>query len=387
MNYNFDKIINRKNTGSIKYDFVKEHGKPDGSLPFWVADMDFQLPPEILAGIHNAVSHGIFGYTEPLDDYFRAVTGWFQSRFGYRFSREEIVLAPGVVFSMAQIIRAFTEKGDGVILQTPVYYPFFHLIRSNGRQIAESPLLYSGGRYSMDFESLERQAVRPETKLLILCSPHNPVGRVWTREELARVHEICRRHGVLVVSDEIHCDFVWPGNQHTCYGLLDGNAVICTAPSKTFNLAGLQVSNLVVKNAALRRRLKDEISASGYSHLNVLGLAACKSAYENGGSWLAGLKEYIEGNIAFTKVFLRERLPKVKLVEPEGTYLLWLDFSAYSLPQSALDRRVAEGAGLWLDGGTMFGDDGENFQRINAACPRSLLAQALARLENEFKDG
>jgi cystathionine beta-lyase len=384
MKYDFDTIHDRKNTGSIKYDFSRKRARSKELLPMWVADMDFQLPPEVLKDIHETVSHGIFGYTEPTGAYYDAVTGWFQDRFGYTAAREEIVPSPGVVFSLAQAIRAFTAEGESVIIQTPVYYPFFHVIRDNERKIAANPLVCDGGRYSMDFEGFERLAAQTETKLFILCSPHNPVGRVWTREELARICEICKRHGVLVVSDEIHCDFVWRGSEHTCYGLLDEDAVVCAAPSKTFNLAGLQVSNLFIKNARLRRGLKAEIGRTGYSQLNTAGLAACKSAYQNGGPWLTQLKEYLQENIAYTRNFLRERLPKIKLTEPEGTYLLWLDFSAYGLPQSELDRRVTEGAGLWLDGGTMFGAGGEGFQRINIACPRSILGQAMEQLENEF---
>lgn len=386
MKYDFDQIHDRKNTDSIKYDFSRKRGLSKGFLPMWVADMDFQLPPEVLKDIHETISHGIFGYTEPAGSYYEAVIGWFQHRFGYTAGREEIVPSPGVVFSLAQIVRAFTVEGDSVIIQTPVYYPFFHVIRNNGRKIAANPLVYGDGRYSMDFEGLERLAARAKTKLFLLCSPHNPVGRVWTRAELERVHEICKRHGVLVVSDEIHCDFVWPGHEHTCYSLLDEDAIVCVAPSKTFNLAGLQVSNLFIKNARLRRALKVEINKTGYSQLNTAGLAACKSAYQNGGPWLAALKEYLQENIVYTRDFLREQLPKVKLVEPEGTYLLWLDFSAYGLPQSELDRRITEGAGLWLNGGTMFGAEGEGFQRVNIACPKSILIQALEQLKNEFKE-
>ncbi len=384
MKYDFDKITDRKNTGSIKYDFAVKRGKPEGILPLWVADMDFPLPEEVLEDIHETVSHGIFGYTEPMDGYYEAVTGWFEKRFGYSATRGEVIPCPGVVFSLAQIIRAFTAEGESVIIQTPVYYPFFDVIRDNGRRIAANPLIYSEGRYSMDFESFECLAAQPNTKLFILCSPHNPVGRVWTREELSRMHEICKKHGVLVASDEIHCDFVWQGHEHICYGLLDESAIVCASPSKTFNLAGLQVSHLFVRDAHMRRKLKSEIRKTGYSQLNTIGLAACRSAYQKGGPWLARLKEYLQENTTYTRDFLREYLPKVTLIEPEGTYLLWLDFSAYGLPQSELDRRVTEGAELWLDGGTMFGVEGEGFQRINIACPRSTLTQALEQLKKEF---
>jgi cystathionine beta-lyase len=236
----------------------------------------------------------------------------------------------------------------------------------------------------MDFPDFERKIAQGGVKLFLLCSPHNPVGRVWTKAELLKIRDICEAHGVPVVSDEIHCDFVWDGNVHTCFGALSDRAVIATAPSKTFNLAGLQAANIVVKDRDLRRRMKAEYGRSGYSQLNTMGLAACQSAYAHGAEWLAELKRYLAGNIDFTREFLSERLPGVKLVQPQGTYLLWLDFAAYGLSQEALDERITAGAGLWLDSGTMFGAEGEGFQRMNIACARATLKDALERLEREF---
>lgn len=382
----FDTIIDRRDTGAIKYDFSRLSNTPREFLPMWVADMDFSLPPEVLEDIRQTVSHGIFGYTEPTQPYYEAVCGWFQSRFGFSVTREAIVPSPGVVFSLTQIVRAFTREGDGVIIQTPVYYPFYHMIRDNNRQVVANPLVYNNGRYAMDFEGFERLAAQRWVKLFLLCSPHNPVGRVWTGEELKRIRDICKRHGILVVSDEIHCDFVWQGHEHTCYGLLDEDAIVCAAPSKTFNLAGLQVSHIFVRNAEMRKELRSEFRKTGYGQLNAVGLSGCKSVYQKGAPWLDALKEYLQESIRYTKEFLRDELPKIKLVEPEGTYLLWLDFSAYELPQAELDRRITEGAGLWLDGGTMFGIEGDGFQRVNIACPRSVLRQALKQLKEEFKE-
>jgi cystathionine beta-lyase len=384
MKYDFDTIVDRANTHSIKYDFARERGMPDGLLPLWVADMDFPAPPELIADVQKAVTHGIFGYTEVKDNYYDAVAGWFSSRFGYTVNRREIVKTPGVVFAAAHAVRAFTQPGEGVIIQTPVYYPFYEIINSNGRTLAANPLKYEHGAYTIDFDDFERQIKVKNVKLFLLCSPHNPVGRVWTRGELEQLDVICRRHGVTVVSDEIHCDFVWEGHTHTCFGLINEDAIITTAPSKTFNLAGLQVSNIFIKNEDLRRKFKNEITRSGYSQLNTLGLAACLSAYTRGGDWLEQLKAYLAGNIQRTQGFIAEKLPKIKLVEPEGTYLLWLDFSAYGLTQAELDQRIIPGAGLWLDSGTMFGADGAGFQRINIACPRSLLDKALHQLEKEI---
>ncbi|MDR1465347.1 MAG: pyridoxal phosphate-dependent aminotransferase [Oscillospiraceae bacterium] len=384
MTYDFDTVLDRRNTGSLKYDFARARGKPEGLLPLWVADMDFAAPPEVLEDIHSAVSHGIFGYTEPLPDYYGAVIRWFGDRFGLNLMPEEILPSPGVVFSLAQAVRAFTRPGDGVLIQTPVYYPFFEIIRDNRRRVAANPLLYENGRYRIDFDDLERQAARPDVTLFLLCSPHNPVGRVWTAEELTRLRDICQRHGVLVAADEIHGDFIYPGGRFTSFGTLDKRAILCTAPTKAFNLAGLQSANIFVRDEALRRKLRQETARSGYSQLNVIGLTACRSAYEKGGPWLTALNGYLHGNLRLLRDFLAARLPQVRLVEPEGTYLLWLDFSALALPQAELDRRITEGAGLWLDSGTMFGPEGTGFQRINIACPRSLLAEALSRLEQEF---
>ena len=384
MKYDFETVIDRRGTNSLKYDFARERGRPEGLLPLWVADMDFPAPPEILADLRRAVDHGIFGYSEAKDDYYEAVSAWFDSRFGYRPGRREIVKTPGVVFALAQAIRAYTRPGEAVLIQPPVYYPFHDCVRDNGRALVTNPLVYGGGRYAIDFEDFERKITDHRVKMFILCNPHNPVGRVWTREELAALNEICGRRGVLIISDEIHCDFVWPGHEHTSLAAVNENAVIATAPSKTFNLAGLQIANIFVKNKALRDKLRAEINRSGYSQLNTLGLVAGQSAYAKGGPWLAALKSYLEENIRFTRAFLKERLPGIRLVEPEGTYLLWLDFSAYGLTQAELDNRLTGRAKLWLDGGTMFGPEGENFQRVNLACPKTTLTEALGRLESAF---
>ena len=386
MRYDFGIVIDRRNTNSIKYDFTSERGMPEGLLPMWVADMDFPAPFEVISDIVKTAKHGIFGYTGVKDDYYNAVSGWFSSGFGYTVDKMEIIKAPGVVFALAQIIRSFTGSGETVLVQTPVYYPFYDIISNNKRKLSTNPLKYSGGKYTVDFDDFELKIRTEQVKMFLLCNPHNPVGRVWTKPELERMDEICRKYGVIIVADEIHCDFVWPGNMHVCFGTINEDAIIATAPSKTFNLAGLQIANIFIKNTQLRAGLEEEINASGYNQLNVLGLTACQSAYLHGGEWLKQLKDYLITNIRHTREFLAERLPKVRLAEPEGTYLLWLDFSAYRLSQNELDRRIIEGAGLWLDSGTMFGPEGTGFQRINIACPRTVLTRALNRLEKEFRD-
>ncbi|MDR2044851.1 MAG: pyridoxal phosphate-dependent aminotransferase [Clostridium sp.] len=384
LTYDFDAVTERTDTDSLKYDFAAERGKPEGLLPLWVADMDFPAPPEVLKDLQKSVAHGIFGYTEAKDAYYQALIQWFHQRLDYDFTREEVVKTPGVVFALAQAIRAFTEPGDAVLIQTPVYYPFYEIIRDNGRKLVRNPLRYADGAYEMDFEDLERKAAEEKVKLLILCSPHNPVGRVWTREELTRLNAVCEKNGIVVLSDEIHCDFTYPGQLHTCFGKISETAVVATAPSKSFNLAGLQVSNIIVKDSSMRGRLKKEIARSGYSQLNTLGLAACRSAYAWGGGWLEQLKAYLAENVRLTRTFLASCLPEIRLVEPQGTYLLWLDFSALGLTQAELDRRIVYGAKLWLDSGSLFGREGEGFQRINIACPKATLSEALHRLKQEF---
>jgi len=380
MKYNFDKIINRRNTNSLKYDFAIERGKPADILPLWVADMDFPVPHEVLQDLQIAASHGIFGYTETKSDYDDAVINWFKKRFNYTVKPEEIVKTPGVVFALAQMIRGFTQPEDGIIIQTPVYYPFYDIIEDNNRKLVTNPLVLNNGKYSINFADFEQKIVENNVKMFIFCSPHNPVGRVWTKAELKKLSDICERHNVLVISDEIHCDFVFDGNAHTVFGEINENAIIATAPSKTFNLAGLQVSNIFIRNAELRRKLKLEIHKSGYSQLNTLGLTACKSAYQHGEEWVDQLNEYLFGNVTLVREFLAERLPKIKLIEPEGTYLLWLDFRELGQTQAELDDIITNKAKLWLSFGTVFGKDGEGFWRINIACPREILKTALERL-------
>ncbi|MDR2710858.1 MAG: pyridoxal phosphate-dependent aminotransferase [Burkholderiales bacterium] len=383
--YDFDTAVDYRGANSLKHNFARERGKPEDVLPLWVADMDFAMAPEILADIQKRVAQGVLGYTEPKDDYCDALLAWFDSRLSYRAARHDIIKTPGVVFALVAAIRAFTSPNDAVMIQTPVYYPFYDIVRNNGRALVSNPLVYADGRYTIDLADFERKIIERDVKLFILCSPHNPVGRVWTRNELTAMNEICERHGIVVVSDEIHCDLVWPGHTQICFGTLNENAVVATAPSKTFNLAGLQTSNVFIKNAALRNKLKEEIHRSGYSQLNTLGLVACQSAYTQGAAWLEEAKAYIAENIRLAREFLTARLPKIKLIEPEGTYLLWLDFSAYGLTQNELDQRLTESAKLWLSTGTTFGQEGEGFQRMNIACTRATLTEALRRLEKEFK--
>jgi cystathionine beta-lyase len=381
----FDEIIERGSTDSLKYDFASHRGMPDGLLPLWVADMDFRTAPCVVEALVDKSRHGIFGYSESREDYFEALQSWFSLRFGWDIKPEWLIKTPGVVFAIYAAIRALTQEGDAVLIQQPVYYPFAEAVRANSRELAVNELVYSGGRYHINFEDFERKITERRVKLFVLCSPHNPVGRVWTKDELIRMGDICVKHGVLVVSDEIHADFVYPGFVHTVFASLKPAfadiAVTCTAPTKTFNLAGLQISNILISNQAIRTRIHQEILRTGGGLVNAMGIVACRAAYAQGEAWLDELKTYLNGNLVFLREFIRARIPSVRLVEPEGTYLVWLDFHALGLDDKALDDLIIHRAKLWLDGGTMFGQGGSGFQRINIACPRSLLTQALKQLE------
>ncbi len=389
MIFNFDEIIDRRSTNSIKYDFAEEMGKPTYVLPMWVADMDFKSPPEVTEALIKVAQHGIFGYSLSKKDYFDAVHYWFNTRFGWDVKKEWLIETPGVVFAISTAIRAFTDEADAVMIQQPVYHPFSEKIRVNNRKLVNNPLVYENGEYKMDIKDFESKIKEHRVKLFILCSPHNPVGRVWTKEELTEIGDICMKHGVIVVSDEIHADFIYEGYKHTIFSevkqeYLD-NTIICTAPSKTFNLAGLQVSNIFIPNKRLREKYKTEMKKAGYGSLNTLGIVACQAAYRYGAQWLDELMTYLTGNLNFVREFLKERLPQVKLVEPQGSYLIWLDFSGLNINAEELEDLILNRAKLWLNSGTIFGPEGEGFQRMNIACPRSVVEEAFLRLEKAVR--
>lgn len=386
MPYDFDKVTERKNTNSLKYDFARERGKKEELLPMWVADMDFPTPPEVSEALINAARHGIFGYSEVKEDYFNVLHKWFLSHYRWNIDRKWLVKTPGVVFAISMAVRSLTSEGDSVLIQRPVYYPFSEAILSNNRNLVNNPLLYENGAYRIDFDDFERKIIEYKVKLFILCNPHNPVGRVFTREELTRLGDICVKHDVLVVSDEIHADFIHPGHEHLVFASLKEDygerTVTCTAPSKSFNLAGLQVSNIFIQNPAIRRKYREEIIKAGYSQLNTLGLIACKAAYEFGEEWLKELEAYIYENLLTARAFIEKEIPELKVIDTEGTYLLWVDFNSLGLETEDLEKFITDKAGLWLDGGTMFGPEGKGFQRFNVACPREILLKAL----NQLKD-
>lgn len=390
MKYDFDKVVERKGTNCLKYDFAKERGMSEEVLPLWVADMDFKTSPVISDRLHSIVEHGIFGYSEGKEAYFQAVKNWYKNNFDWEVKRNWLVKTPGVVFAIAMAIKSFTKEGDSVLIQQPVYYPFSEVIQDNNRNLVNSSLRNVEGHYEIDFEDFENKIIKHNVKLFLLCNPHNPVGRVWKKEELQKIADICLEHGVIVVSDEIHSDFIYTGHKHIVFASLSEEiadiTITCTAPSKTFNLAGLQISNIFISDSSLKKRFKKEIAAAGYSQVNVMGLVACQAAYEGGKEWLDQLKDYLVGNLEFIRNYLTQNIPQVKLIEPEGTYLIWLDFREFALKDDQLEDLIVNKAKLWLDSGAIFGTDGKGYQRINIACPRSILKQAMEQLKSAVED-
>ncbi len=384
-NLNFDTIVDRKNTYSLKYDFAKERNMPEDVMPLWVADMDFKVSSYIQEALLKQVEHGIFGYSDILDDYFEVVQKWMKGHYDWEVENDWLIKTPGIVFALATAVKAFTQKGDGVLIQQPVYYPFSGVIKDNGRRMISNTLKQDeSGKYCIDYEDFEEKIVQEKIKLFFLCNPHNPVGRVWSEEELIRIGDICYKHHVIVVSDEIHADFVFRGKHRVFADLKEEYkeiAIVATSPSKTFNIAGLQVSNVFIPNEELRNLFWNKIYSSGYSLLNVMGLIAAKAAYEHGEQWYTAMHKYIGENIAYTKQFIEEKIPKVRLVEHQGTYLVWMDFRELNLSGRELEELIVNRAKLWLDSGVMFGSAGKGFQRINVACPRKVLEEALTRLE------
>lgn len=389
MQYDFDTPIDRTHTWSIKHDFKKENGKADDILPLWVADMDFRSPDSVVEALKKAVDHGIFGYSRADESYFDAVAAWYQKRHHLTLQPEWMTCTPGIVFALSIAVRAFTQEGDAVLIQPPVYHPFSRAILRNKRTLVENPLVLKDGHYEMDLEDLEQKVLDEHVKLMILCNPHNPVGRVWTREELTALADICLRHHVYVISDEIHGDFVWQGHEQTPYASISEEAclhsMMCTAPSKTFNLAGMATSNLFIPDPEMRRKFRSELLDVGQENMNRLGLFACRAAYEGGGEWLDQLICYLAGNLALVRDFCKNRVPQIQLVEPEGTYLAWLDCRELGMTDDELMAFFSDEAKVWLDPGTHSGEQGSGFMRFNLGSSRSVIAQALDQIEAAWK--
>lgn len=384
-NLDFDRIIDRKNTRCLKYDFAVKRGMPEDVLPLWVADMDFETSSYIEDALTERVKEGIFGYSDVQTPYFEIIRDWMIRHHDWEPQEKWLIKTPGVVFALAMAVKAYTDPGDKVLLQQPVYYPFSEVITDNGREVVSNDLvLTEDGTYKIDFADFEQKIIANGIKLFLLCSPHNPVGRVWTKEELEKIGDICVKHGVTVVSDEIHNDFIWEGT-HTVFACIKKEfadiSVTCTSPSKTFNLASMLISNIFIPNQILRRKFRKEMDRAGISQLSVLGLVATEAAYAHGDEWYAAMKNYVRDNIAFARAYVEENLPGVRMIDTQGTYLIWLDFRQTGLTVEQLDHKIIYEAGLWLDSGKIFGKTGEGFERINVACPRAVLQEALDHIQ------
>lgn len=392
MKYDFETVVSRKNVGASKWNLMKKVNPDvtDNIVPFSVADMEFKNPPQIAEGLKKYIDSSILGYTEATEGYYKAVCNWMERRHEWKIKKEWITEFSGVVPALYIIIRALTEKEDNVLVMTPVYYPFYKAIESNDRKVVKNELIFCKDHYEIDFEDLEKKAKLEETKLLILCNPHNPVGRVWNEDELKKIGRICIDNDVLIISDEIHFDLVMPGNKHTIFANISEefaeHSVICTAPSKTFNLAGLQTSNIITPNKKIRNKIVGERTVSiGNSGLNIFGYKACEIAYNECEDWLDELIKVLYENKKLVEDFMKTKLPEIKVINLEGTYLQWLDFRELENDHKALEKFMHIEAQFFLDEGYIFGDEGQGFERINLACPTKVLKDALDRLLEAVK--
>lgn len=379
MKYSFDTPVNRRDTNSYKWDSTDK----DGVLPLWVADMDFKTAPVIVEALQRRVSHGIFGYTKVPESYYDAVIRWFGRRHEWHIQRAWMMYTSGVVPALSATIKALTQPGDGVLVMTPVYNCFFSSIRNNGCRIECAPLVYGERTYRIDWQHLEEMAAQEHIKVLLLCNPHNPAGRVWTREELQRIGDICLKHGLWVIADEIHCELVMPGYKYTPFASVDERllpyTVTCVSPSKAFNLAGLQIATIVCANEEVRNKIDRAINDNEVCDVNPFGVIATQAAYNEGEEWLQELIVYLHENYRFMQEYCEEHLPEFPVATLEGTYLAWMDCRALNIPSEALEERLLEESRLWLNAGTMYGAEGEGFMRWNLACTRSTLTEALER--------
>lgn len=378
--FNFDEIVDRRGSDCVKWDETDV----DGMLPMWVADMDFRTAPAIIEALQRRAAHGVFGYEHVPQSYYAAVVGWFARRHGWTFRPGWIIYTTGVVPAVSAVIKAVTVPGDKVLVQTPVYNCFFSSIRNNGCIIEENKLVYSNGTYSVDFEDFERRVADPSVKAFLLCNPHNPAGRVWTPDELRRMGEICLRHGVFVIADEIHCDIVMPGYKYTPFASLSdeflANSATCTAPTKTFNIAGLQIANIIAADDTVRKKIDRAININEVCDVGPFGVVALQAAYNESEGWLDELLPYIKSNYDYLCDFFAAHMPMLKVLRLEGTYLVWVDCTALGRTSSGIISELKDGEKLWLNGGDIYGETDRPFVRINIACPRATLVDGLNRL-------
>lgn len=388
MKYDFNTVIDRYNTNSIKWDFAEEIFKVKDILPMWVADMDFRVPRPVIDAVKKVTAGGIFGYSGVPPSYYEALIEWMKSHHNWDIKKEWVTFTPGGVPALHMLIKAFTKPGDQVIVQTPVYYPFFDAIKSGNCEILDNPLLFENNRYTMDLADLKSK-VNSHTKMIILCNPHNPIGRVWCEAELRELGELCINNNILIVSDEIHQDIVFDGFQHIPFATISDEfadrSVTITGISKTFNLAGLQMSNIIIPNSSIRRRFSKMVESCGLFLPNIFAIAATEAAYRSGAPWLKQLMKYLKENLTFLNSYVTERIPGLRVIQPEGTYLVWLDLRECGINPSRLGRFVREDAKVALDEGTKFGCKEEGFERMNIACPRTTLLEGLRRIEEAVR--
>ena len=389
MKYDFDKVVDRTDTESLKWVYPRKVLKVEDAIPMWVADMDFEAPPAVVEAIRRRAAHGVYGYPLIPPSFWQAAIGWLKRRHGWNVRKDWMAKSPGIVPALNYAVRAFTKPGDGVIIQTPVYFPFYHAAENNGRRVVRNPLRFDGRHYTMDLEDLERK-LDEGGRMLILCSPHNPVGRVWTRDELEALGRVAVERDLLVVSDEIHHDLVYSGHRHHVFAALSPKlaerTVTCIAPSKTFNIPGLSTAAVVASNPKLLEAFKDETERAGFELGQVFGIVGFEAAYAHGEDWLDELLPYLEANVDFLEKFLEERIPGVRLVRPEGTYLALLDCRGLGLEPAALNDFFLKKARVYFSDGAMFGEEAAGFVRINFGCPRALLVEALERIERAVKE-
>lgn len=382
---NFDLTINRTRTASLKWDNIPTQFGVEDALPMWVADMDFAAPPAVVRAMHDRVEHGVFGYTLQTDTYREAITSWMRQRHNWSMEPEWIQYCPGVVPALSLIVEAFTEPGDQVIIQTPVYAPFYNVVKDHERELVQNQLILNEqGDYEINFEDLERSLASERAKMIILCSPHNPIGRIWTKEELSRIAALCEQYDVLVVSDEIHADLIYQAGSHTPFASLSEDAAmrsfICTAASKTFNIAGLNTANIIIPNDTLRGKFDKALKRYALGSITPMGAAATEAAYREGGEWLDALLTYIRGNMEYIQDFIGQHIPEVKVILPQATYLLWIDFRGLGMSDEDLNRFLIQKAKIGMNRGSSFGADGEGFMRMNMACTRTTAEEAMSRL-------
>ena len=383
MKYDFDEIVNRRGTNSVKWDEAKE----EGVIPMWVADMDFKAAPCILEALKKRVDHGVFGYTMVPDSYYESIISWFERRHQWHIERDWIIYTSGVVPAISAIIKALTEPGDKVLVQTPVYNCFFSSIRNNGCTIAENALVRKGNSYEIDFDDFERQAADEKTKVFLLCNPHNPAGRVWTPEELSRMNDICLRHSVKVIADEIHCELVMPGHVFTPFAAVSkacqDNCITTNSPTKSFNIAGLQIANIITNNAEDRQKIDRAININEVCDVNPFGIIALQAAYNEGEDWIDQLNIYLWENYQALKTFFKDNLPQLEVIDLEGTYLVWVNVRATGMTGNELTDKLLKEGKVFVNRGTMYGKTtGADYIRINIAMPRSLMLEGLKRMKS-----